>query len=369
MLSPTHLHNPPRSDLEAQIREIAAREGVALARTNPRAFTSIAIASCSTSPPPSATPAPESLHLSALCASSADFVALPTEPSSPLCQGKPSLSSQQRQGIQSRHEDPGTQQGALTQAGGHEGTPACGWHEGEEVAAPSTPESAARSGHVSQVQLTLSPKSSSHSLRPLTSSPSWTSGSALAPKELLPVRHRLSASSPGEGLGLASPPERERTWEPARPQQREDPRALHRTSDRLLTASHRTVDTPRPQTAEAPAKPSLEHGCRFGWFVYFVLKKKKSIQLRSGAVFILKHCRFCGLTNQKAARSCFTSLRGKLRQHPLTPPWRAPIQVCSEACCPQAYRTHFLSFLVKVKSVEGKMFAMSENGRVYSVEL
>lgn len=320
-----------------------------LTRTNPRAFTSITIASRrrATSPSPSASPAPELLHLSELSTDTVDGDPPTTEEQrttteaafvfeqSSLYQGNRSLNSQRNPGIQSGRdatggrleeavlppEDSGTQQDTLTLSV----LPGCGSaREGEEAAAPSTPESPGRSGHVSHVHLTLSPKSTSHSLTPLVTSPPMDSGSALTPKELLPVRHRSSASSPDEGVGLASPPEWYRNTEPMRRQapEREDTCTLYRTSDRLMarsfTASQRAVESPRPQTTQAPGRLSLEHGCRcvclflVGRLLINVFNDKVMLRYSADAVFLLKHPRFCGLINQKAARSCFTSLKEKL---------------------------------------------------------
>lgn len=288
MFSTSQLQNLSRPDLEAQIREIAAREGVSLTRTNPRAFTPITVASGrrSSSPPPSASPAPEPLHLSELSTHTVDGRSAERLPptteaaSSLLYQAHPSLNSQRNPGTQSRQdavggplgeallppEDSATQQDTLTQSGGHEVLPGCGSaYEGEEQAAPSAPESPAQSDHV---HLTLSPKSSSHSLTPVISSPPVSSASALTPKDLLAVRHRSSASSPDEGVGLASPPEWCRNTEPVRQQapERDHPCTLLRTSDRLMsqsfTASHGAVESPRPQSTEAAGRRSLEHGCR-----------------------------------------------------------------------------------------------------------
>lgn len=277
-----------------------------LTRTHPRAFTSITIASRrrAASPSPSASPAPGLLHLSELSTGTVGGdpptteeqrttteAAFVFELSSLLYQGNQSLNSQPNPGIQSRRDatggrleeallppgDSGTQQGTLTRTCGHEVLPGCGSaREGEEAAAPSTPESPARSGHVSHVHLTLSPKSTSHSLTPLITSPPVDSGSALTPKELLPVRHRSSASSPDEGVGLASPPEWYRNTEPMRQRaaEREDTCTPYRTSDGLMAqsfpASQRAVESPRPQTTEAPGRLSLEHGCRcVCLFVFF----------------------------------------------------------------------------------------------------
>lgn len=298
MLSASQIQNLSRPDLEARIREIAAREGVSLTRTNPQPFTSVTMASRrrSTSPPPSASPAPEPLHLSELSTDTVDGrsaerlpptteqqrntveAASVSEPSRLLYRGSRSLNSQQNPGIQSRQdatgghleealllpEDSGTQQDTLTQTCGHEALPGCGSaHEAEEVVDPSAPEPPAPSGHVSHVRLSLSPKSTSHSLTPLVTSPPMSPGSALAPKEVLPVRLRSSASSPEEGVGLASPPEWYRNTEPLGQQapEREDTCSLNRSSDRLMSQSF----TANHRATEAPGRLSLEQGCRLVW--------------------------------------------------------------------------------------------------------
>lgn len=287
MPSASQLQNQSRPDLEAQICEIAAREGVTLTRTNLRTFTSITIASRrrSTSPSPSASPAPELLHLSELSTDTVAGNLFVSEPSGLLDQGHRSLNSQRDRGIQSRQDAVGGQseeavlppEDTLTQACGHEVLPDCGSaHEGEAAAAPSSPGSPGRSSHVSHLHLTLSPKGSRRSLTPLITSPNMSSGLAPTPKEVLSVRLRSSASSPDEGVGLASPPEWDRTTEPMRRRapEREDTCTLHRTSDRPMsqssTADHRAVEPPRPQSTQTPGRPSLEHGYR----VFFVFVKK-----------------------------------------------------------------------------------------------
>lgn len=89
-----------------------------------------------------------------------------------------------------------------------------------------------------------------------------------------------------------------------------------------------------------------------------VFNDKVMLGYSNDAGVLLKHSRFCGLINQKAARSCFTSLKEKLSRLPLTPPWRAPTQVCSGGHCPPANTTlftvFFFFFLVQVNSGEGK---------------
>lgn len=222
-LSAAPLQNLPRPDLEAQIQEIAVREGVTLTRTDPRSFTSITIASrrrsssSSSSPPP-----PEPLRLSELSTDTADERPPPAavleavvlyEPSSQLHQGVPGIQSTPH-AVGGHVEDALLPpEDALTQP-----------------LPPSTP------GHVSHVHLTLSPKSTGPGRTPRT------------PREPFPARSGSAASDPGEGLGPASPAGWSRDREPMR--QREDVSTLDRSRDRLA-ASPGAVESPRAQSTEA----------------------------------------------------------------------------------------------------------------------
>ncbi|XP_056868006.1 mucin-19 isoform X2 [Takifugu flavidus] len=287
------LQNLSCLDLEAQIREIAAREGVTLTRTPRRAFASITIASRRRSSSPSSSASPELLHLSELSTDAVDGDAAeklpptteehretePTpafEPGSLLSQGNQSQTSQLQPGTQTRQvafggqleeadvpskassREPDTD----TQSVGHgeESTVQYGCvsaRGAKEEAAPSPPESPAPSGHVSHVHLALSPRTSSHRLIPLIPSPHTDSDPAMRPEELLSVMRRSSASSPDEGVGLSSPLEWCRNTELMRQQ---GLLTLYRTGARLPSAIHREVVS--PQTTEAalpvllPYKPS-----------------------------------------------------------------------------------------------------------------
>lgn len=259
-----------------------------LTRTPRRAFTSITIASRRRSSSPSSSASPELLHLSELSTDAADANAAeklpptteehrkaePTpafEPGSLLSQEKQSQTSQLQPGTQTRQVAIGGQleeADVPTEASSREpdtDTQSVGHGEESSVqygcvsargateeAAPSPPESPAPSGHVSHVYLTLSPITSSHSLIPVITSPHTDSDPAMRPKALLSVRHRSSATSPDEGVGLSSPPEWCRNTELLR---QKGPCTLYRTGERLPSAIHREVVS--PQTTEAAGRLSL----------------------------------------------------------------------------------------------------------------
>lgn len=313
-VSSMQLQNPPRPDLEAQIREIAAKEGVTLPRTNPRALTSITIAtrrrstspSPSTSPAPPLSPAPEPLHLTELSTVAvnhpkANWQLSPTtdqedetttvpasvfEPSSNLYTRNQNLSSQaaatgqtRQDAVGGQFEDPappsrdlGRQQDNNTQSFRQDGelsvqdSSVSGVaHEAEQATGSSTPESPARSGHVSHVHLTLSPKATNHSLATAVHSSHMDAVAGLPRKEFVPLRHSSSAAtSPDEGVGLSSPPEWYDNREPIR--QRASERAdtstlfktavpqgrMNSTSSQSFTPCHRAVVSQRPLTTESP---------------------------------------------------------------------------------------------------------------------
>lgn len=325
-----------------------------LTRTPRRAFTSITVASRRRSSSPSSSASPDLLHLSELSTDAVDDAAeqLPPtteehrnteptaafEPGSLLSQGTQSQTSQLQPGTQTRQVAIGghleeadvpteaSSRGADTdtQSVGHgeeSSVPygcvsVCG---AEEEAAPSPPESPAPSGHVSHAHLTLSPRTSSHSLIPLMPS----LHPAMWPEELLSDRRRSSPSSPDEGVGLSSPAEGCRSTQLMRQQ---GPCTLYRTGQRLPSPLRRGVVS--PQTTEAAGRLSPENkglspiswggGCCGNSVPHCLLV----------FIFPLKRCRFCCLINRAAVRSCFTSLSLKLPSL-LTPPWRAPTQVRS----------------------------------------
>lgn len=319
--SSMQLQNPLRPDLEAQIREIAAREGVTLPRTNPLALTSITIAtrrrsnspSPSTSPAPPLSPTPEMLHLTELSTGAVEHPKanrqLPPnmdeedkttrepasvfEPSSSLYTRNQNLTSQSAPGNQKRQDAVGSQfeeppppsrslgredvngkdnnsqdfrqedelsvQDSVSGVG----------HEAEQATGSSTSESPSRTGHVSHVHLTLSPKATDHSLTTAVHSSHADAVRGLPHKEFAPLRHFSSpASSPDEGVGLSSPPEWYDNREPIRQRgpERADTSTLFKTavpqgrmtstSSPSFTQCHRVV-SPRPFTAETPGSNVL----------------------------------------------------------------------------------------------------------------
>lgn len=140
-------------------------------------------------------------------------------------------------------------------------------HEAEQATGSSTSESPARTGHVSHVHLTLSPKATDHSLAAAVHSSHADAVTGLPRKEFVPLRHSSSAaSSPDEGVGLSSPPEWYDNREPIREPGpgRADTSTLFKTAvlqGRKTSTSHRVVVSPRPSTTETPGR--LEMKCTY----------------------------------------------------------------------------------------------------------
>lgn len=301
--SSVQLQNPPSPDLEARVREIAAREGVTLPRTNAQALTSITIAtrrrstspSPATSPVPALTPTPEPLHLNELFtetlkhpadrkfAPTLDEAAAVFEPSSSLYTRKQNLAAQSAPGNQRRQDAVGGQyeESPLSSQGldredvnvRDDNTQSFKQDDelsiqdssvsgvgAEQAAVSSTVESQTTTGHISHVHLTLSPKTTDHSV-------ATTASLGLPPKEFVPLRHSSSAtSSPDEGVGLCSPPDWYEIREPTGPQRPErtdtstlfKPVVSHRrmtsTSTQSFTARHRDQVSPRSLTTETPGR-------------------------------------------------------------------------------------------------------------------
>lgn len=232
--------NPPHPDLEAHVRDIAAREGVTLPRTKPRAFTSITVAtrrrstspSLSTSPAPPLSQAPEPLHLTELSTGAAEHPkanrqlpptqdkktrepALVLEPSHRLDTRNENLDFHLMSGHRKRQ---GTVGGQLEQC-----TPSSRDLDGEEVSVQGSfisdgrgaEQPPTRTGHISHVHFTLCPKTTDHSLTIAVPSSHAADVTGPARKDFAPLRHSSSApSSPDEGVGLSSPPEWLDTREP-----------------------------------------------------------------------------------------------------------------------------------------------------------
>lgn len=265
-LSSLQLPNAPRPDLEAQIRAIAAKEGVTLSGASHRAFTSITIATRrrSTSPSPSTSPTPplspmlEPLHLNELSTGAVSFpkddLQLP-ETTTALSLGQSSsldsnLVNQAAAG-QTRQETVGGQFEDVAPRDFIK-------HQDDnllvsQVTRSPRPESPSRPGHISYVHLTLSPKAVSHILPPAGHS----------------GHSSLAAISPDEGVGLSSPPEWYDNRDPIRerPPERVDTSALFKISDlqgrssptspsKPLTtlSSAKDVILTRPQHTESPGR-------------------------------------------------------------------------------------------------------------------
>ncbi|KAF1374458.1 hypothetical protein PFLUV_G00229310 [Perca fluviatilis] len=321
--SGAQLQNPPRLDLEAQICEIAAREGVTLPRKNPQALTSITIAtrrrsaspSPSTSPAPPLSPAPGLLHLAELSTEAAELPKanrqLPRtvaeedeatrepasvfEPSGSLRTRNQNLTStsapvkpKRRDAVGGQFEEPAPPSQGLgredanakeddtqlftgddelsVQNSSRSGV----GHEAEQATGSSTLESPARTGHVSHVHLTLSPKATDHTSSTGVHPSRVVAVTGLLRKEFVPLRHTSSAaSSPDEGVGLSSPPEWYDVGEPMRRQVPKRPETstlfktpvpqgrMTLTSTQSSTPCHRVVVSQRTLTTETPAVPVL----------------------------------------------------------------------------------------------------------------
>lgn len=306
LFQPTNLSDSsmqPQNSLEAQVLEIAAREGVTLPRTKPLALTSITIAtrrrstspSPSTSPAPPVSPAPEPLHLTELSTGAVEQPqtnrlltqdegdkttrepASVFEPSSSLCTRgnrkrldavggqfeEPHLPSQ---GLNREHVDVDEltiQDGSVS-----------GAHGADQTTVSPTSESPTRTGHISHIHLTLSPKTTDHSLATVLHSSHADVVTGLPHGDFVPLRHSSSAiSSPDEGVGLSSPPEWYETREPSRQRghERADTSALFKagalhgriasTSKQSFTPRHRPEDSQRPLTTESPGRPVMKRTC------------------------------------------------------------------------------------------------------------
>lgn len=276
------LQNRPCPDLEAQIHEIAAKEGVTLPRTNPHALTSITIATCRRSTPtsPSASPplSPTSellpltveqlLHTTdeedkALMETASVF-----EPSSSpyTSTSRSALAGQMRQdaigGQLEEHPLPslglGRQQDNITQSFRQDGELLV-QDEAEQATASATPDPLDRSGHVSHVHLTLSPKATDHSPATLVNSSHKDTATGLPPKEFIPLTHSSSTtSSPDEGVGLSSPPEWTKSRELKRRQvpERADTSSLFKTTvtSQFCTPPQRAAVSPKLLATKSPGK-------------------------------------------------------------------------------------------------------------------
>ncbi|KAG7234602.1 hypothetical protein INR49_002231, partial [Caranx melampygus] len=324
------LQSPPHQSLEAQVLEIAAREGVTLPRTNPGAFTSITIAtrkrstspSPSTSPAPPTSPAPEPLHLTELSTGAVEHTQAerstaqkledkttrePGSVSQPNSRQQ-TLNSQLMSGNQTRQdavgcqfvEPPPSSQGLIredtdikddnTQSSlrdddlSLQDSSVSGAHGTEHTTSSSTSEAPTRTGHVSHVHLSLSPKATAdHSLAVAAHSSRVDAVATMPRREFVPLRHSPSAaSSPDEGVGLSSPPEWHESSEPKRHQgcERVDTSTLFKaptatvrmtsTSKQSFTPRHRPQASQRPLTTESPVPVLLPYKPRGSEELFYV---------------------------------------------------------------------------------------------------
>lgn len=304
------LQRPLHQSLEAQVLEIAAREGVTLPRMNPRALTSITIATRkrSTSPSPSMSPASpispatDPLHLTELSTGAVERPRAErstaqkledkttTEPGSVSEPNgrQQTLNSQLMSGSQKRQDavgcqfveppppsqglnredaeikDDNTQSSLRDDDLSLQDSSVCGAHGSEQATSSSTSEAPTRRGHVSHVHLTLSPKATTdHSLATAAHSSGVDAVTTMPHRDFVPLRHS-SVSSPDEGVGLSSPPEWHESSEPKRQQghERVDTSTLFKapaatvrttsTSKQSLTPHHRPEVSQRRLTTESP---------------------------------------------------------------------------------------------------------------------
>ncbi|KAL6106013.1 uncharacterized protein ACO6RY_07402 [Pungitius sinensis] len=299
---------PLRPDLEAQIREIAAREGVTLARTDPQPLASVSIAtrrrssspSPSTSPAPPPSPAPGRLRLAELSTAAAGLPTVnaerlpskdeeageasarcPSRPPPPL----PSPANPKRQdtvGGQVEAPPPSSLGLGREDVDSEDvNTPSIGREDelsakgrsvsgvGREVTGPFASEPGTRTGHVSRVHLTLSPKATDLSSAPAVHSDLVGGATDPPRREFVPLNRRSAASSPDEGVGLSSPPEWSDGREPLRQRgtERTEPCTQFKgaapqgrttsTSTQSFRPPYRAVVSPRAFTTDAPAVPVL----------------------------------------------------------------------------------------------------------------
>lgn len=291
------LQNLLRPDLEAQINAIAAKEGVTLPRKTPQALTSITIAtrrrstspSPSTSPAPPLSPAPGLLHLAELSTGAVQFpkaniqlppmdkeyksTALVFDTSNNLTSRSVPANQKREDAVGGQFEEPPPPSQGISQEDAKEGNTQCVRQdeelsvqinpapgvdqEHEHATGSSTSESLDRTGHVSHVRLTLSPKAkdvrSSHTDAVVK----------LPQKEFVPLRPSSSAaSSPDEGVGLCSPPE---WYDTQRGPKRADTSTLFKTSvpqgGKTSTSTQsftpRSVVSQRTLPTVSPAVPVL----------------------------------------------------------------------------------------------------------------
>ncbi|XP_072221926.1 uncharacterized protein alms1 [Leuresthes tenuis] len=314
----TQLQDALHPDLEARVCEIAAREGVTLPSKKPQALTVITDATCrcsasaspSTSSAPPLIPASEPFHLTELSTGTIRPTVAKTQTLSSLLDGEeraaltltptrepPSVyepsnifrSSNRKEEQKSQdtgggqcEEPPPPLQGSdkedtiiktdSSESVSHHETlsvqtrSVSGVGPGPyQASGPSTVGSPARTGHVSHVHVTQSPKSTDDT---------GTSAvhSQLLRKDFVSLRDSSSAaSSPDEGVGSSSPPEWHDTRGHVRRRapERSDTSTMFKTTVPLgkttvtttqaVTSHHRSYVSPRPFMAQTPVPVLLPY--------------------------------------------------------------------------------------------------------------
>lgn len=215
--SNVQLENTHCPDLETQVREIAAREGVSLRRTNLQALTSITIATRrrststtpSTSPAPSPGPAIEPLHLTELSTGAAEHPKVNRQLSvtqddkdnrvrDQSEEPSPPLQDSEREYMNVKVDSELSIRDSTLSVS----------HGAERATGSTTTESPIRTDHISHVHLTLSPKAADQSVAPAVHPGHAAGVTALPRKEIVSLRPAsISPSTPDERVGLSSPPE------------------------------------------------------------------------------------------------------------------------------------------------------------------
>nr|XP_020459791.1 Alstrom syndrome protein 1 isoform X2 [Monopterus albus] len=311
--SSMQLQNPLCPDIEVQVREIAAREGVILPRTNLQAFTSITIATRrrSFSSPSTSSASPlshvsEPLNLTELSTGAAEHPEAnwklpPTlnmqdhgtrEPasmsvlSSSLHTRNQKLNSQLISETDKRQNTVGSEPDELLPASRDlhgdvkvdgaqlfrknelfvQDSSVSGGHRAEMATGSPTPESPGSTGHISHVHLTLSPKATNHSLAIDGHSSHAETVTVQPQKESVPlIRSSSAASSLDEGVGLSSPPEWLDTRKPKRQAGRNGTSTLFKTTvpQRRITSTQSLTPCDRfftPDSAVPVLLPYKPHG-------------------------------------------------------------------------------------------------------------
>ncbi|XP_061842738.1 uncharacterized protein alms1 [Nerophis lumbriciformis] len=220
------LPGPKRAELEARLQEIAAGGGVSLPRTNVQSHTSITISTRKRE----ASPPPAPVHLAELPAGSATL----SEEGSEMFESEdPPCSSKAQDG-----EEETTCEESESR------------HVTEDTTIPFSPQTSTQPGYISQVHLTISPKSSQPAPR-ASSSSSHTSAES-AHDNFAPLRRSSPAvSSADEGVGLPGPPDTSAPpKDPSEPPREETTAAGPHQS---FTASHSNM-TGRSFTPEMPVR-------------------------------------------------------------------------------------------------------------------